>query len=98
MRLIQPGVAAIAILLAPALTLARTVHVPGGHPTITAGLAHAGSGDTVLVAPGIYHEWDLQIPSGALLLSESGPEVTVIDGPGPYVPIPGNLITGSGRR
>lgn len=35
-----------------------TIHVPADQPTIQAGVNAAASGDTVLVAPGVYYEAD----------------------------------------
>jgi hypothetical protein len=73
--------------LVPALTLllslgsAAVIRVPSQQPNIQAGLNAAVSGDTVLVAPDTYIEWP-QWPArdGITLLSESGPDSTVIDG------------------
>jgi len=58
---------------------AATIHVPGDYPTIQGALAVAEYGDTVLVAPGTYCEI-LAMPDGVVLVSESGPEVTFLDG------------------
>jgi hypothetical protein len=70
--------------LVPAPSPARTWYVKadstGDAPTIKAGLDSATFGDTVLVAPGIYlRDGDTNPGSGETLLSEGGPEVTVIE-------------------
>ncbi|MEO0102003.1 MAG: hypothetical protein ABIK84_06330, partial [candidate division WOR-3 bacterium] len=59
----------------------RVIRVPGDSLTIQSGLNGALSGDTVLVAPGIYYE-NILWPNrdGVVLLSEGGPEVTIING------------------
>ncbi|MFH1312115.1 MAG: right-handed parallel beta-helix repeat-containing protein [Candidatus Eisenbacteria bacterium] len=56
----------------------------GDAPTIPAGLDSASYGDTVLVAPGIYQTFDdpetkIYAKDGVWLLSEGGPDVTVIE-------------------
>jgi hypothetical protein len=63
---------------------AVTWHVPSECPTIHAGLDSAFYGDTVLVAPGIYLKTDepettIRPGPGVLLVSESGPEATIIE-------------------
>lgn len=57
------------------------INVPADYPTIQQGLNAASPGDTVLVAPGTYHE-NITWPdvNGIRLLSELGPDTTVIDG------------------
>lgn len=59
---------------------AVTIHIPADLPTITEGLSIAVSGDTLLIAPGLYLEHDLTIPSGVSLLGATGdPDDVVID-------------------
>jgi len=77
---------AVAVLLAVVCTSFTSAGTWYVHPdstlnTIQAGLSAAAAGDTVLVAPGTYNE-NIVWPSrgGIKLLSEFGPEVTVIDG------------------
>src|SRR5215510_10834882 len=61
---------------------AAVLHVPADYPTIGAATSVAVSGDEVLVAPGTYNERFTLGPGqdGVKIHSESGPDVTVIDG------------------
>lgn len=61
--------------------LGDIIHVPSQYPTIQEGLNAAQTGDTVLVAAGTYVE-NIVWPSldGIALMSESGPESTIVDG------------------
>ena len=74
----------ILLLTLPPQPLARTWRVPSECPTIKAGLDSATSGDTVMVAPGTYLEtldpetWIRPGP-GEHLVSEDGPEATIIE-------------------
>ena len=56
-----------------ALATAKTIDVPGSHPTIQQAINHAENGDTVLVAPGMYREClnirDKSITLASLFLS-----------------------------
>jgi len=78
---VLPAVAAvIAFAVNIADTAATTIHVPGDAGTIQAGITQASSGDTVLVACGVYYEHDINMKNGVRLLSETGlPECVTID-------------------
>jgi hypothetical protein len=75
------------LLLLPATANSATLRVPSEYPTIQAGLDAAASGDTVLVAPGTYTDFEVRglrtacvfLKGGVALRSESGPQVTTID-------------------
>lgn len=55
--------------------------------SIQQGVNLAGAGDTVLVAPGVYHE-HVSIARPLVLLSEAGAEATVLTGDGVPSPVP----------
>ena len=57
----------------------RTWRVPTDAPTIAAGLDSAASGDTLLVEPGTYNEGGLVVDKNIIILSEAGPESTLVD-------------------
>ncbi|UCG52103.1 MAG: right-handed parallel beta-helix repeat-containing protein [Candidatus Latescibacterota bacterium] len=65
-----------AIILSCALyasqAIAKTWHVPGDAATIQGGINLASANDTVLVACGIYYEYDIRMKSGVCLRSETG--------------------------
>jgi len=71
-------------LIIPDSPSARTwvvnVDGTGDAPTIQAAADSSAQGDTVLVAPGIYFENIYLEDKGIVLSSESGPEVTTLDG------------------
>jgi len=71
----------IIIVLSAAATQARTWRVPSECESIRAGLDSAAAGDTVLVAPGTYLTENslLRLGPGECLISEAGPEATVIE-------------------
>ncbi len=65
---------------------AATFQVPSSYPTIQAGIDAAAAGDTVLVAPGVYEEYQTRgtwtscafLKDGVTVRSEGGPGVTTI--------------------
>ena len=60
-------------------TVNRTWRVPTDAPTIAAALDSAAAGDTVLVEPGTYNEGGLMVDKNLVIMSEAGPESTVVD-------------------
>ena len=76
------AIVALALSL-PVKIVAGVVLVPGDAPTIQQGLDMSASGDTVLVAPGVYTgplNRDLDFHGKSTVLSSAaGPEATVID-------------------
>jgi len=65
--------------------LATVWHVPDdpGAATIAEALGHAQFNDTVLIAPGIYHEHDLVVPHGVTVAGDTtDPAAVVIDAQG----------------
>jgi parallel beta-helix repeat protein/predicted outer membrane repeat protein len=77
----------------PVAGMAATIHVPGDQPTIQAGIDAAADGDTVLVAPGTYVENIDFLGKAITMISEQGPEVTIIDGSSPSDPDYGSVVT-----
>ena len=59
---------------------AATRRVPADYPTVQQAMAAAVDGDTVLIAPGTYFETINFLGKAITVTSESGPQVTIIDG------------------
>jgi hypothetical protein len=74
--------------------LATTRRVPADFPTIQQAIDAAVNGDTVLVAAGTYVENINFIGKAITVTSESGPQVTIIDGGGTKVVVQFNTIEG----
>ena len=66
-----------ALLSFPAF--ATVIYVPGDYPTIQAGIVAAVDGDTVLVGSGTYNESIDFLGKSISVISEEGPELTIID-------------------
>jgi hypothetical protein len=60
--------------------LGATIKVPADSPTIQGAIAIATDGDTILVAPGTYHETINYQGKAITIVSEAGPATTIIDG------------------
>ncbi len=71
----------LAVLLAmPAMAFSATYYVPGDYPTIQLAIDSVVNGDTVIVERGTYYENIVFISKDIDLLSQEGPDVTIIDG------------------
>ena len=58
---------------------AAVIHVPADAPTISEAVFLTGPGDTILVAPGIHQDVEIQLAiHGLVIMSEGGAEVTTI--------------------
>lgn len=68
--------------LTPSALAQRTIHVPGAAATIQEAIAGAASGDTVVVAPGTYHEQIEFLGKAITVRSAAGAATTVIDSQG----------------
>jgi hypothetical protein len=79
-KLSTAGVFALVLLAMTGMAGAATLHVPSQYPSIQGAMTAAANGDTILVAPGTYVENIDFLGKSVHLLSEQGPEVTIIDG------------------
>jgi len=86
MRKLLIVLVALGMVAIPLTTSARTWYIKsdgtGDAPTIQAGVDSSEVGDIVLVAAGTYYENVSSTVQDLTLISESGPDVTVIDGAG----------------
>nr|MBC8204523.1 right-handed parallel beta-helix repeat-containing protein [FCB group bacterium] len=77
------SVVLIAALVLSFSAFAATIHVPGGYPTIQAGIDAAVDGDTVLVADGTFTgigNKNIDFTGKEIVvMSENGPETCIID-------------------
>ena len=83
MRKLSTALLTAALLSFPAF--ATIIHIPGDYPTIQAGIDAAQNSDTVLVADGYYNESIDYIGKAISVISENGPQSTIID---PYANLP----------
>lgn len=69
----------LAWMLVAHTACAAVVHVPAEQPSIQAGIESVATGDTVLVAPGVYFE-NLDMRGDIVVLGQQGADATVVDG------------------
>jgi hypothetical protein len=69
----------IIIGLVSPLASAADLFVPRQYPAIQAAIDAAATGDTILVAPGVYSEAISVVGKSLALIGVEGPEVTIID-------------------
>jgi len=50
----------------------ETIYVPGDEPTIQAAITESSSGDTIIVADGIYEEYDIDLQGKSIYLKSAG--------------------------
>lgn len=72
-RCSRPLVAAVMSMLAGTATQAGIVNVPADQPTIQLGIAAARNGDEVVLAPGTYFEWGIDLLGKAIELRSTNP-------------------------
>ena len=72
---------------------AATIYVPNNYLTIQDAIDAATNGDTIIVRPGTYVENIDFLGKEITLISEQGPEVTIIDGGKPSNPDYGSVVT-----
>ena len=68
------------LLLFMSNLFSATIRVPADQPTISDGIDAAIEGDTVLVADGLYPGVNKNIAKSIYLVSENGPNTTIIEG------------------
>ena len=70
----------LTFLAFPLETSATARHVPSEYPTIASALGVSASGDSVVIACGVYSESNLQLVSGVTVCSENGdPSCVTVD-------------------
>jgi hypothetical protein len=74
------------LIICSATVQARVIHVPGDSTTIQGGINGVVNGDTVMVHPGTYYEYDIDFFGKAITVTGTDPEdsavvaSTVVDG------------------
>lgn len=81
----------LTIFLLAGQVFAIIIHVPGDYPTIQQGIDAAGSGDIVMVAPGIYYE-EISLKANVAVIG-AGEGLSTIDGGGNQ----GDVVTAIGN-
>ena len=81
-RALVRALAGAGFATAAAAASAATIHVPADVSTIQAAIGTASPGDTVLVAPGTYHESIDFLGKDITVASEQGAAATIIDAGG----------------
>jgi len=72
----------LVLFLSAGASLAGTIHVPGGAPSLVAAIDSTVAGDTILVAPGIYQgpgNRKVWVESDRAFIATHGPQDTIID-------------------
>lgn len=69
----------VSVFVSVSVHAQTTRSVPSAYPTIQSAIAASTSGDTIVVAPGTYFETINFLAKSLAVISESGPDVTIID-------------------
>ena len=86
------AVAIVTTLASAHFTFSETIYVPDDQETIQGAIDTSTDGDSIIVRPGIYVENINFIGKAIVVKSESGPNVTVIDGGNAVYPDSGNVV------
>jgi fibronectin type 3 domain-containing protein len=70
------------VILQPLDNVGQTIYVPDEYPTIQQAIDNALENGQIIVRPGTYYERIAFTAKPVTLVSEAGPEVTIIDGSG----------------